>query len=158
MTNLIPFSLIRWELKSQESSVTFPYGDSKASGPATISSPERREIFHFWQDTGRCIFTMVSPRQKPPPAAPQESLVNPRALHSCFPSSAGPAAVAIKRLGHCVTCWWLTGEGPGPAMPLPLAADMKSNQIPHNKRDNKTQRGENARGSERVTETTVEPN
>lgn len=43
-------------------------------------------------------------------------------------------------------------------MPLPLAADMKSNQILHNKSDDETQRRENARGSEGVTETTVEPN
>lgn len=49
-------------------------------------------------------------------------------------------------------------EEPGVAVPLLLAPDIKPNQIPHNKTDDKTQEKENVRGSEVVPEATVEPN
>lgn len=158
MTSVIPFSLYRWGLKSRQSSVTFLYGYLKTSGTASFSSFEVKDIFNFLQDTDMCVFTMASLRQSPPLASPQESLVNPGALHFCFQKICQLSSSGNNETGHHVTDPSDSQEGPGVALPLPLAADIKPKQIPHNKTDDKTQRKGNVRGSEVVTETTLEPN
>lgn len=112
-TNVIPFSLYRWELGSQQSSDLFcmvilrllllpPLAGLKWKKSLISCRTDRH--FSQWPLQDR----------NPPPASPQESLVNPRALHPCFQRSASLAAVAIMRL-H-VTDAGGSLEGPGVAV------------------------------------------
>lgn len=84
--------------------------------------------------------------------------MNPGALHFCFQKICQPSSSDNNETGHHVTDAGDSQEGPGIALPLPLAAEIKTKQIRHNKTDDKTQRKENISGSEVVTETTLEPN